>query len=192
MNSRIDSRARIELGGHGAGEVEDDADRDRRVFAGKGGDLLLAVALVDLEVFLFEAGDQAVHGVGDGDRDEHHVDIHADKRAGAGFGSGGPVTAGGCDACGSAGGRSGGGRRRYVDLVEGIVLAEAAPQTEGAKCETKNSEPDPAWLPAHALLILAPIELLSHRRFLRLNAILARLAKGWRHGGVIGLSTRNQ
>ena len=71
-----------QLGGHGAGEVEDDADRNRRIFAGKGGDFLLSAVLEDLEVFLLEAGYQAVHGIGDRDRHQHHVHIHADEAPG--------------------------------------------------------------------------------------------------------------
>jgi len=40
---------------------------------------------VDEEVVLFEAGHEAVHGVGNGDRDEDQVDIHADAEPGVAF-----------------------------------------------------------------------------------------------------------
>ena len=83
-----------QLRGHGAGEIEDDADGDRGVFAGKARYVLLAVVLEDLKIFLFQTGDQAVERIGDGDRDQHHVNVHANERAGmdferrgAGFGS---------------------------------------------------------------------------------------------------------
>ena len=83
-----------QLGAHGAGEVENDADRNRGIFAGKARDFLLAVVLEDLKVFLFQASNQAVERIGDGNRNQHHVNVHADERAGmdlerrgAGFGS---------------------------------------------------------------------------------------------------------
>ena len=68
-----------QLGSHGAGEVEDDADGDRGILTGETGDLLLAVVFVDLEIFFFQTRDQAVQGVGDGDRDQHHIHVHADE-----------------------------------------------------------------------------------------------------------------
>ena len=128
-----------QLGSHGAGEIEDDADGDRGVFAGKARDLLLAVVLIDLKVFLFQAGDQAVERIGDGDRHQHHVDIHADERTGmdlerrsAGFGGrfspAGLVrrscrsSAGGCD----------------VDLVELIVLRASLTQAKNRGQRTNS------------------------------------------------------
>src|SRR6185437_16415270 len=56
-----------QLGGHGAGKIEDDANGDGCVFGGEGFDPLLAVILKDFEIFLLEAGDEAVHGVRNGD-----------------------------------------------------------------------------------------------------------------------------
>jgi hypothetical protein len=112
-----------ELGGHGAGEVHDDADGDGGVFAGEGFELLLGVVFVDEKVVLLEAGDEAVHGVGDGDGDEDEVDVHADAGAGAGFegvvsGEGGQLRL--RRARRWRGG--GGGGVRDVDFVEGVVL----------------------------------------------------------------------
>jgi hypothetical protein len=71
-----------QLGRHGAGKVENDADRNGGVLAGKATDLLFAAVFIDLEVVLLKAGDQPVHGIGDGDRHQHHIHIHADKRTG--------------------------------------------------------------------------------------------------------------
>ena len=67
-----------QLRSHGTGKIEDDSDRNRRVLAGEADDLLAAVVFENLKVFLLQAGDQAVHGIGHGHRDQHHVHVHAD------------------------------------------------------------------------------------------------------------------
>ena len=71
-----------QLGRHGAGKVKDDSDGDRGVLGREGANLLLLVVLVDLKIFLFETGHQAVHGVGHRYRNQNQVHVHADERAG--------------------------------------------------------------------------------------------------------------
>ena len=78
---------------------------------------------IDLKVFLFEAGYQPVHGIGDGDGNQHHVDVHPDERAGmdlerAGAGVGRRFSSGGC----ARGWSCGCGRRVDMHLVELVVL----------------------------------------------------------------------
>jgi len=61
MNCRIDSRARISFDVMER-KVEDNADRNRRVFAGKGPDLLLLGVFEHLKVILLQAGHQRFMG----------------------------------------------------------------------------------------------------------------------------------
>ena len=80
----------FQLAAHAAAAIEDHAHRKRRVLARKLRDLLLLLVLEDLEVLLFQPGDEAVHGVGDGHRNQHQRAVHADVGLGSdlGFGRG--------------------------------------------------------------------------------------------------------
>jgi len=130
-----------ELGGHGAGEIHDDADGDGGVFAGESLDFLLGVVFVDEKVVLLEAGDEAVHGIGDGDGDEDEVDVHADQGAGADFGGVGAGEGGGLSAGGRACLRGGGGGRGDVNFVEWVVLGARGEGREQSGGEKIGDEP---------------------------------------------------
>ena len=67
----------MEFGAHGTGGVEDEADGEGSIFTGESRDLLFGFVLEELEVFGFEAGDEAVERVGDGDVDEDEVRVDA-------------------------------------------------------------------------------------------------------------------
>src|ERR1039458_9311216 len=67
-----------ELLAHAAGTIEQNANRKGGVFARKLRDDLLLLVLKDLEILLFEAGDKAVQGIGNGDGNEDQVDIRTD------------------------------------------------------------------------------------------------------------------
>ena len=83
------------------------------------------VVLKDREVLFFETGDETVHGIGDGEGNEHDVGVDTELNAGA-QGS----------ACGKGdGGVFGDGNRGRsidVDLVEGVfrVVLSAGGETE--------------------------------------------------------------
>ena len=68
----------LQFGAHAAAGIEDEADRERRIFAGEGRDLLLSLFFEELEVFFFQAGDEAVQRIGDGDVDQNEVRVDAD------------------------------------------------------------------------------------------------------------------
>ena len=65
--------------GHAAAEIKDHADGDGNVFGGEGDDFLLDAVLKDTEIVRFEAGDQAIVGVGDRNVDEREVDIKMNR-----------------------------------------------------------------------------------------------------------------
>ncbi len=71
-----------DLVGHAAAVIKDHADGDGDVFGGESDDFLLDVVFVDAKIVGFEAGDQAVVGVGDSHVDEGEVDIKFDGLAG--------------------------------------------------------------------------------------------------------------
>ena len=73
---------------HTATDVENDADGDGDVFGRESYDLLFDVVFVDAEIVLFEAGDQAVVGVCNGDVYQSEVDVTADDFAGNNFDGG--------------------------------------------------------------------------------------------------------
>ena len=100
--------------------------------------LLQAVVFVDEEVFLFEAGDQAIHGVGDGDRDQHQIDIQGETRAGSEF----QAVGSGCGRSFGSGGCSGsrrGGCGGYGDMhgIELIVLSAEQVRRSGQQEELR-------------------------------------------------------
>lgn len=55
--------------------------RERGIFRAELLDLLRRLVFEQLEVFLAQAGHHAAHGIGDGDVDEHHLDVDADDGA---------------------------------------------------------------------------------------------------------------
>ena len=192
MNCRIDSAGADQLRAHGAGEVEDDADRDRRIFAGEGADLLLAVVLEDLEVLLFEAGDQPVHGIGDRDRNQHHVHVHADAGAGmelqgAGAGCGRRLGSGG-----RSRGRRGGRRRRHVRLVRADCPGPGAraSSSAAAKAHIHSRLPSRCRLAAPAGG-LALKEKHLHASTPTIEGDISTIGACWRHRPVIALSPFN-
>src|SRR5215470_12452900 len=80
----------VDLVGHAAAEVENDADRDGNVFGREGDDFLLDVIFKHAEVVRVEAGNQAIVRIGDGDVDKREVDVGADGPTGP-EGNGGGV-----------------------------------------------------------------------------------------------------
>jgi len=66
---------------HAAAGVEDQADRKRRIFAGKMDDLLLALVLEHLKVFFLEAGYKTVQWIGYGDVDQDNRRVYTDVAA---------------------------------------------------------------------------------------------------------------
>src|SRR5579872_1150742 len=107
----------------------------------------------------------------------------------------GPVTAGGCAPAGApvAGVAAGGGVT--WTLLRGSSCAptrSAETSTDRSRSSTETASQTPPGcrrLPCSSSRRLGCFRIVG---FLRLIAILARLAKRWRHGCVIGLSTRNQ
>jgi hypothetical protein len=71
-----------DLVGHAAAVIKDDANGNGHVFGGESDDFLLDAVFIDAEIVGFQAGDQAVVGVGDGDVDEREVDIEMNRSAG--------------------------------------------------------------------------------------------------------------
>ena len=65
----------LDLAAHAAAHVEDHTQRDGSIFTREVSDLLLIFAFEYREIFLVESGDQAIHGIGNGDR--HQDQIHA-------------------------------------------------------------------------------------------------------------------
>ena len=65
----------LNLTAHAAAHVEDHANRNRSILAGKCADFLRFLILVYLEIFLVESGYQAIHRIGNGDRHQHQADI---------------------------------------------------------------------------------------------------------------------
>ena len=131
------------LGGHGAGEIKDNSDGNRSILTGKGGDLLLGAVFKDLEIFLFEAGDKAVHGIGDCDGNEHHVHVHSNSFTGTDLKRTCAADGGRFRALWRLSGRRGCGRRGDMHLVEGVflVLGLGARQAEG---RDQHTNPHPA------------------------------------------------
>src|SRR5579863_2142772 len=104
-----------------------------------------------------------------------------------------PVTGAGCTPAGAVvEGKEAGGGVTWT-LLRGSSWARAglAKRSEHkAKAKrASGSPPECRRLRYESLLRLICVRMWGH---LRLNAILARLTKGWRHGYVTGLSTRNQ
>src|SRR2546428_2687844 len=64
--------------GHTAAQIEDHADRNGHILAGEVHHLLFRAVFKDAEVLLFEAGHQAIKGIGDCDVDQHEVHVHFD------------------------------------------------------------------------------------------------------------------
>ena len=121
-----------EFGGHGAGEVHDDADGDGGIFRGEGTDFLHRVVFVDEEVVLFESRNQSVHGVGDGHGDEDKVYVSPDTFAGADLEGIGAADGGCFGTCGCACGRGGcSAWRRNVYLIELVVLGPGRGAEQG-------------------------------------------------------------
>ena len=84
------------------------------IVAGEGADGLVVIVLENGEVLLFKAGDEAVHGVSDGEGNEDDVGIDAELDAGAQGSAGGEGDGSGL------GGDGNRGRRIDVDLVQGV------------------------------------------------------------------------
>jgi hypothetical protein len=66
----------VDLAAHAAAHVENHAERNRRILAGEGFDFLRFPAFEKIEILTVQAGDEPVHGIGDGDR--HQDQIHID------------------------------------------------------------------------------------------------------------------
>src|ERR1017187_3165633 len=67
-----------ELLAHTAGTIEQNTNGKGGVFARKLGNELLLLVLEDFEILLFKAGDKAVQGIGNGDRNENQINIRTD------------------------------------------------------------------------------------------------------------------
>ena len=65
----------VDLIGHAAGEIEDDADGNGDIFSGEADDLLFDVVFEDAEIIRFESSYKAIVGICDGDVDEGEVHI---------------------------------------------------------------------------------------------------------------------
>ena len=68
----------LNLIGHAAAHIEDQANENGNVFAGESGDFLFNAVFVDLEIFLVQPRDQAAIRIRDGDVDKGHLHVHLD------------------------------------------------------------------------------------------------------------------
>src|SRR5450755_427860 len=67
---------------HAAAAIENDADRQGSVFTRELHNLLLGFILEETEIFLFQACDEPVQRIGDGDRNQHQRGVHANVALG--------------------------------------------------------------------------------------------------------------
>src|SRR5262249_598910 len=68
----------LDLVGHAAAHVKNDANRNRHVLAAELNNLLPGVVLKHAEIFFFEACDEAVVGVGHRDVDQRQLHVQLD------------------------------------------------------------------------------------------------------------------
>ena len=74
----IPRRPQLEI--HAAADIECQPDRQGNVLAGEVGDGLLHAIVEQLEVLLAEAEDEAVHGIGNRNRDHHQIGLGPEAR----------------------------------------------------------------------------------------------------------------
>jgi hypothetical protein len=63
---------------HAAAAIENHTNRKRSVLAGELGDLLRQLVLGQFKVLFFQAGDEAIQGIGDRNRYQDEITIDAD------------------------------------------------------------------------------------------------------------------
>src|SRR5882672_688682 len=69
----------LDLAAHAAAHVENYTQGYRSVFTGEGLDLLLFLALEQVEILSIKSCHQPIHGVSDGHGNEHHLHVHAER-----------------------------------------------------------------------------------------------------------------
>ena len=70
----------LNLAAHAAAHVENYAQRNRRVLTREMADILLVLAFKNLEIFFVQASHQAIHWIGDSDRNQNQIHLRSDQR----------------------------------------------------------------------------------------------------------------